>query len=209
MKLLQGIKGRPVLASPRIRFELMDALAARLYTASSMKLRLRNGACLLAALFCGVTAWADEAADQLERARLLRDFHEAPLRDSSSNAAKTPSLPPAALDKAPSPHAATPADRAPSVVPPVTPDKAPSSTAATMETERLRAQESLRTQQLQDSQWRKLLGDQQMQLHQQPFPPNTSESQWRSQIFERDRQAQELSTDILRRSQQPGPAGRR
>ena len=160
-------------ANPRIRFELMDALAARLYTASSMKLRLRNGPCLLAALFCGVPAWADESADQLERARLLRDFQEAPARASSSDAAKTPSLPAATLDK-----------------------------------ERLRAKESFSTQQLQDSQRRKLIGDQQMQLH-QPFTGNTSESQWRAQIFERDRQAQELSTDILRRSLESGPAGRR
>mgnify|MGYP001187612703 CR=1 FL=1 len=171
-------------ANPRIRFELMDALAARLYTASSMKLRLRNGPCLLAALFCGVPAWADESADQLERARLLRDFQEAPARASSSDAAKTPSLPAATLDKA------------------------PSLPAATLEKERLRAKDSFSTQQLQDSQWRKLIGDQQMQLH-QAFTGNTSESQWRAQIFERDRQAQELSTDILRRSLESGPAGRR
>ena len=173
MKILQEITGGPAKANPRILFELMDALATRLYTPSSVKLRLRNGEFLLAALFCSAPAWADESADQLERARLLREFQEAPLRASSSDGAKMPSLP-----------------------------------AATMEMERLRAKESLRTQQLQDSQWRKLIGDQQMQLH-QPFPPNTSESQWRSQIFERDRQAQELSTDMLRRSLESGPASRR
>ena len=137
----------------------MDALATRLYTASSMKLRLRNGGCLLAALLCSLPAWADESADQLERGRLLREFQEARFSD----AAKTPSLP-----------------------------------AATIEMDRVRAAESLRTQQFQDSQWRKLIGDQQMQLH-QPSTGKASESQWRAQIFERDRQAQDLSADILSR----------
>jgi hypothetical protein len=126
-----------------------------------MQLRLRNGVCLLAALLGGLLAWADEPADQLERARLLREFQEAPSPASSSEA--TPSLP-----------------------------------AATIEMERLRATESLRTRQLEESQWRKLIGDQQMQLH-QPSTGKASESQWRAQTFERDRQAQDLSADILRR----------
>jgi hypothetical protein len=56
----------------------------------------------------------------------------------------------------------------------------------------------VRTEQFQDSQWRKLIGDQQMQRH-QPFTGNASESQWRAQTFERYRQAQDLSADILRR----------
>ena len=124
-----------------------------------MKLQLGNGGCLLAVLCCSWPAWADESADQLERARLLREFEEA----RSADAAKTPSLP-----------------------------------AATIELERLRATESLRTQQFQDLQWRKLIGDQQMQLH-QPSTGTAMESQWRAQVFERDRQAQDLSTDILRR----------
>jgi hypothetical protein len=117
----------------------------------------------LAALFGGLPVLADEPADQLERARLLREFQEAPSPASSSDAAKTPSLP-----------------------------------AAAIEMESLRATESIRTRQLEESQWRKLIGDQQMQLH-QPTTGKASESQWRAQTFERDRQAQDLSTDILRR----------
>jgi len=128
-----------------------------------MKLRLRNESCLLAALLCSASAWADESADRLERARLLREFQEAPLRASPSGAAKTPSLP-----------------------------------AAAIEMQRLRATESLRTRQFEDSQWRKLIGDQQMQLHQSSTSV-APESQWRAQILERDRQAQDLSADILRR----------
>jgi hypothetical protein len=126
-----------------------------------MQLRLRNGVYLLAALFGALPAWADEPADQLESARLLRQFQEAPAPAFSSEV--TSSL-----------------------------------RAATMEMERLRATESLRRQQFQDSQWRKLIGDQQMQLH-QPSTGKASESQWRAQTFERDRQGQDLSADILRR----------
>ena len=123
-----------------------------------MKLQLPNRVCLLAALFCGSPAWADEAADQMERARLLREFLEMP-----SPAAKTPSLP-----------------------------------AAFLEVERLHATVSLRTRQFADSQWRNLIGDQQMQLY-QPSASKASEPAWRAQTFERDRQAQDLSADILRR----------
>jgi hypothetical protein len=128
----------------------------------SMVLRSLAGACLLAALFGSLPVSADEPADQLERARLLREFEEAPPA-SSSEAAKTPSLP-----------------------------------AAAVAMERLRATESLRTRQFEDSQWRKLIGDQQMQLY-QPSTGAASESQWRAQMFERDRQARDLSADILRR----------
>ena len=55
-------------------------------------------------------------------------------------------------------------------------------------------------QQFEDSQWRKLLGNQQTHTF---APPSQviPESQWRSQIFDRERQAQDLSADILRRSQ--------
>jgi hypothetical protein len=118
---------------------------------------------LLAALLWALPAWADEAADQLERAGLLREFQEASSRASAPDAAKAPSLP-----------------------------------AATIEMRRLGATESLRTRQLEESQWRKLIGDQQMQLH-QPSTGAASESRWRAQMFERDRQAQDLSADILRR----------
>jgi hypothetical protein len=157
----------PENVAPRIGCELIKAPVIRLRTPLSM--RLHYGTCLLAALFAGLPVWADEPADQLERAKLLREFQEAP----SPEAAKTPSLP-----------------------------------AASIEMERLRATESLRTQQLQDSQWRKLIGDQQMQLH-QPSTGKESESQWRAQTFERERQAQDLSEDILRRDLEYRSGGRR
>jgi hypothetical protein len=166
---LHAERNQPSLKKPpRTRFELMDAVTTRLYTRCVMQLRLRIRVCLLAALSCGLPAWADESADQLERARLLRQFQETP-----SQAAKTPSLP-----------------------------------AAAIEVERLRAAESLRTRQFEDSQWRKLIGDQQMQLH-QPSTSVAPESQWRAQIFERDRQAQDLSADILRRDLEYRLGGRR
>ncbi len=76
---------------------------------------------------------------------------------------------------------------------------------ATLDTD-IRATEGLRRQQLDDAQWRKLLGDQQMQLHQppagQPLAGGGAESQWRLQTFDRERQAQALSADILRRDQE-------
>ena len=86
-----------------------------------MQLQLRNGVCLLAALFVSLPAQADESADQLERARLLREFQEVPSPASSSE----------------------------------------------------------------------------------------SESQWRAQTFERDRQARDLSADILRRDLEYRSGGRR
>jgi hypothetical protein len=62
-----------------------------------------------------------------------------------------------------------------------------------------RAREASRRQQLEESQWRKLLGSQQMQNpapSSQPIP----ETQWRFQVFERERRGENLSTDILRQS---------
>ena len=62
-----------------------------------------------------------------------------------------------------------------------------------------RARAASRRQQLEESQWRKLLGSQQMQNpapSSQPIP----ETQWRSQVFERERRGEDLSTDILRQS---------
>jgi hypothetical protein len=58
----------------------------------------------------------------------------------------------------------------------------------------------LRQQQFDDSQWRKLLGSQQMQAN-APATQSIPQAQWRSQMFERDRAAEALSADILRRSQ--------
>lgn len=121
---------------------------------------------LLVVLYGWFPAWADEAGDQLERARLLREFQETPSPASALGTAKAPSLPP----------------------------------ATTEEMERQRTTESLRTRQFEDAQWRKLIGSQQMQLHQPAT--NSAEPQWRAQSFERDRQAQDLSADILRRDQE-------
>jgi hypothetical protein len=56
-------------------------------------------------------------------------------------------------------------------------------------------------QQLEDSQWRNLLGAQQAQLF-APDAQANERSQWRSQTFDRERSAQDLSADILRRSRQ-------
>jgi len=64
-----------------------------------------------------------------------------------------------------------------------------------------RAREASRRQQLEESQWRRLLGSQQMQNpvpSTQPIP----ETQWRSQVFERERGGEDLSTDILRQSRE-------
>lgn len=116
-------------------------------------------------------AWADEPADQLERARLLREFLET--RPTLEPGLAAPSLPGARIE----------------------PDPA-------------RAKEAGRRQQFEDSQWRKLLGSQQMQI----FAPSTQaipESQWRSQTFDRDRRAEDLSADILRRSHEAVSNSRR
>ncbi len=138
-------------------------LVMRPNTASCARLRLRNGAGLLVAFLGCLPAWADEAADQLERARVLREVQEAPSRMPVSEVSNQPVLPAAALDR-----------------------------------ERLHAAESFRMRQIEDAQWRNLIGAQQMQLH-QPSNGAGPESQWRAQTFERERQAQDLSADILRR----------
>ena len=106
-------------------------------------------------------AMADEPADQIERARLLRELLEAPLDPPSRH--DLSSLPGARIGPA---HAG-----------------------------------AVRTQQFEDSQWRKLLGSQQSQIH-APSSQAIPESQWRSQTFDRDRRAEELSADILRRSRE-------
>jgi len=72
---------------------------------------------------------------------------------------------------------------------------------ASIEAARAPSRDTVRRQQFEDSQWRQLLGSQQMQI----YTPSTQEipqSQWRSQTFERDRAAEELSADILRRSRE-------
>jgi hypothetical protein len=109
-------------------------------------------------------ASADQAADQLERARLLRDLVE--MRSASPSMTDAASLPGARIG-------ANPAG----------------------------AREAGRRQQFEDSQWRKLLGSQQMQTY---APPNQAvpERQWRMQTFDRERSAEDLSADILRRSQE-------
>lgn len=61
------------------------------------------------------------------------------------------------------------------------------------------AADSLRRQQFADTQWRQLIGSQQMQTN---SPPSQAipQTQWRSQSFQRESQAEALSADILRRS---------
>ena len=66
---------------------------------------------------------------------------------------------------------------------------------------RIDAEPGQHRQQFEDSQWRKLLGAQQAQRF-APAEQANARSQWRSQTFERERSAQDLSADILRRSQQ-------
>jgi hypothetical protein len=55
--------------------------------------------------------------------------------------------------------------------------------------------------QFEEAEWRKLLGSQQTQIH-APSTHAIPQSQWRLQNFDRERGAQELSADILRRSQE-------
>jgi hypothetical protein len=114
---------------------------------------------------------ADEAADQLERARLLRDLLET--RPGFQSSADAPVLPGAKIDPG---HPGLP--------------------------------DPLRRQQFEDSRWRNLLGVQQGQIY---APPTQAipETQWRSQTFDRDRRGEELSADILRRSQQFLSSGHR
>jgi len=77
---------------------------------------------------------------------------------------------------------------------------APALPGASIEGDRARIPDSGRRQQFEDSQWRKLLGNQQTHTF-APASQAIPESQWRSQSFDRERQAQDLSADILRRSQ--------
>jgi hypothetical protein len=116
-------------------------------------------------------ARADEAADQLERARLLRELLET--RPDAQSASNVPVLP-----------------------------------GAKIEPERARLPDGVRRQQFEDSQWRNLLGAQQGQIY-APSNQAIPESQWRSQTFDRDRRAEDLSADILRRSQESLSGGHR
>lgn len=58
-----------------------------------------------------------------------------------------------------------------------------------------------RRRQFEDTQWRALLGDQQAKIHAPPTQALPA-SQWRSQAFDRERRAEDLSADILRRSRE-------
>jgi len=127
-----------------------------------MRLSLLPGLLLLASI--ATFARADEAADQLERARLLRDLLET--RPGSQSALDAAVLPGAKIDS-----------------------------------ERVRLPDVVRRQQVEDTQWRNLLGAQQAQIY-APSTQAIPESQWRSQAFDRDRRAEDLSADILRRSQE-------
>lgn len=107
-------------------------------------------------------AWADETADQIERAQLLRELDQ---RAVTSPQVVVKSLPGARVITNPA----------------------------------VTATDSLRRQQFADTQWRQLLGSQQMQVN---APPSQAipQSQWRAQVYQRDSQAEALSADILRRS---------
>jgi len=72
---------------------------------------------------------------------------------------------------------------------------------ANIEMESARARDASRRQQLEESQWRSLLGSQLMN-HSMPSPQPMPETQWRSQSFERERRNESLSTDILRQSRE-------
>ncbi|HEX7952726.1 MAG TPA: hypothetical protein VF523_06610 [Burkholderiales bacterium] len=134
------------------------------------RLALALGACisLMLLLLRAVPAQADTAAEQLERARLLRELLET---RPDQQAAETPSLAGARIDAAP-----------------------------------IAATERARRQQFEDAQWRALLGNQQAKIY-APASQAIPESQWRSQTFDRERRAQDLSADILRRSREYLSAG--
>lgn len=120
------------------------------------------GICL--SLLLVAQARADQSADQIERAQLLREMLEtrpaAPAGDGAN-------LPGAQIESPPVPAGS----------------------------------DSVRRQQFEDSQWRNLLGNQQTQIN-APASQAVPQSQWRSQAFDRDRRAGDLSADILRRSQE-------
>ncbi len=107
-------------------------------------------------------AQADETADQIERAQLLRELDQ---RAMTSPQVVVKSLPGASV----------------TITSPAT------------------STDSLRRQQFADTQWRQLLGSQQMQAN---APPSQAipQTQWRAQAYQRESQAEELSADILRRS---------
>ncbi|MEO8006791.1 MAG: hypothetical protein ABI771_17875 [Betaproteobacteria bacterium] len=107
-------------------------------------------------------AHAEETADQIERAQLLRELDQ---RQVTAPRVVVKSLPGASVN----------------ITAPVT------------------ATDSLRRQQFADTQWRTLIGSQQMQAN---APPSQAipQTQWRAQIYQRDSQAEALSADILRRS---------
>ncbi len=134
-----------------------------------MRLSLYPGLLLLASIV--TFARADEAADQLERARLLRELLET--RPGPRSALDVPVLP-----------------------------------GARIESERARLPDGVRRQGFEDSQWRNLLGAQQAQIY-APSTQAIPESQWRSQTFDRDRRAEDLSADILRRSREFLSGGQR
>jgi hypothetical protein len=110
------------------------------------------------------SARADEAADRIERALLLRELLES--RGLAQPDQVPKGIPGAQINPPPAPAAA----------------------------------DAVRRQQFDDSQWRKLLGSQQMQSN-APATQAVPQAQWRAQVFERDRAAETLSADILRRSQ--------
>jgi hypothetical protein len=107
-------------------------------------------------------AQADETADQIERAQLLRELDQRPL---TSSQVVVRSLPGAGV----------------TLTSPVT------------------STDSLRRQQFADTQWRQLVGSQQMQINALPSQA-IPQTQWRAQVYQRESQAEELSADILRRS---------
>jgi hypothetical protein len=109
-------------------------------------------------------ARADESADQIERALLLRQMLEG--RPAVQPDQAVPGIPGAQINPQPGPAAA----------------------------------DGVRRQQFEDSQWRKLLGTQQMQSN-APTTQSIPQAQWRAQAFDRERAAEALSADILRRSQ--------
>jgi hypothetical protein len=119
---------------------------------------------ILISLCLGVfsVARADETADQIERAQLLKELDQ---RAVNTPQVVVKSLPGASV----------------TITSPAT------------------SADSLRRQQFADSQWRQLVGSQQMQAN---APPSQAipQTQWRAQVYQRESQAEELSADILRRS---------
>ena len=80
------------------------------------------------------------------------------------------------------------------------PEQGSSLPGASLGTERA-AHAAPGVRQFEESQWRRLLGNQQTQIH-APENHGIPAGQWRLQDFDRERRAQDLSADILRRSQE-------